>query len=201
MNRINEPTALWWKKISLRDITILTAVVGMVISLLNFTGKKEDVVKRLAVARSLQATMHRINQEITFRTEADSEELGDILSQLSKEAKNLAPNDPYVVTYDLYTRLVVIARSPNKNQVSMILALSIYPDELKKNYPKHTSLIDGIYEDWMMYAGTCMLNLIIQRKVTETNTQNRLYHRAYECLVNVIESAENKGDKRRLVAL
>ena len=130
-----------WSWVSgLRDLSLIVAIGGLGLTYLGHKEKTETISQNTAVAKSIATTMQRINQDIVFRSDTQGPDVAEILAEYSKIASGLAPNDPFVATYAMYTRLVGLVRDPQADDANELLALSIYPDELRNNYPDHLKI-------------------------------------------------------------
>ncbi len=185
----------------LRDLSVIVAICGLAFSYLGHKEKVETVSQNTAVAKSIASTMQRINQDIVFRSGAQGPDVSEILSDYSSIASGLAPNDPFVATYAMYTRLVGLVRDPKMENANELLALSIYPDELRENYPDHFTIVEGIYEDWMYYSGVGMLNLIVKGRTSSRDQEISLFDRSYEVLESAFEKSQERSDRRRALAI
>jgi len=185
----------------LRDLSVIVAICGLGFTYLGHKEKVETVSQNTAVAKSIASTMQRINQDIVFRSDAQGPDVGEILSEYSRIASGLAPNDPFVATYAMYTRLVGLVRDPQSDDANELLALSIYPDELRDNYPDHFTIVEGIYEDWMLYSGVGMLNLIVKGRTSSRAQELALFDRSHEVLESAFNKSKERSDHRRALAI
>jgi len=185
----------------LRDLSVIIALLALGFTYLEHKEKAETVSQNTAVAKSIASTMQRINQDIVFRSDGKGPDVGEILNEYSRIASGLAPNDPFVATYAMYSRLVGLVRDPKSDDANELLALSIYPDELRGNYPNHFTIVEGIYEDWMLYSGVGMLNLIVKGRTSSRAQELALFDRSYEVLQSAFDKSKERSDNRRALSI
>nr|VFJ95534.1 MAG: hypothetical protein BECKH772A_GA0070896_100884 [Candidatus Kentron sp. H]VFJ96343.1 MAG: hypothetical protein BECKH772B_GA0070898_100904 [Candidatus Kentron sp. H]VFK02232.1 MAG: hypothetical protein BECKH772C_GA0070978_100854 [Candidatus Kentron sp. H] len=185
----------------LKDISVIVSIIALSITMLTYLKEGERIDQNTAVAKSITTTMQRINQDIVFRHDENDIDIGSILQEYSQIASSLAPNDPFVVTYAMYTRLMMMVRNPKTEDANELLALSIFPDELKSTYPQYSTIVDGLYEDWMLYSGVGMLNLIVKGRTTSRSQEIALFDRSFEVLDAAFSKASQRRDQRRVLSV
>jgi len=185
----------------LRDLSVIVSIIALTITILTYLKEENRIDQNTAVAKSITATMQRINQNIVFRNDSNDIDIASILKEYTQIASSLAPNDPFVVTYAMYSRLVTIVRNPKPEDANELLALSIFPDELKSTYPQYSTIIDGVYEDWMLYSGVGMLNLIVKGRTTSRSQEIALFDRSFQVLEAAFSKSAERGDQRRALSV
>ena len=110
---------------SLKDLSIIVSIVSLAITVNSLVKETKTTDQNTAVAKTITITMQRINQDIVFRNSISDTDISSILQEYSNIASNLAPNDPFVTTYGMFTRLMTIVRNPKVEDANELLALSI----------------------------------------------------------------------------
>lgn len=192
----------------LRDVSVIVALAAAVISFLGLREEfqkdveaRQQASRNVAVAKSILATTQRIQQDVLFRQFGPDPCVSDIVAEYSRIAYRLAPNDPFVATYSMYARLVELVRDPRAQDANEILALSYYPETLKREYPQYSTIVDGIDENWLYYSGVAMLNLIVKGRTSGRSETIALFDRAYEVLDSAMQLAIKRQDHRRVVQI
>lgn len=196
----NTPRAMQWIS-GIKDLSIIVSIISLAITINNTTKESKRVSQNTAVAKTITITMQRINQDIIFRNSVSDQDISSILQEYSKIATGLAPNDPFVTTYGMFTRLVFLARNPKTEDANELLALSIFPEELRINYPEYGTMIDGVYEDWLLYSGVGMLNLIVKGRSTSKQQEISLFDRSFQVLESALSKAIERDDQRRILSV
>ena len=110
---------LWYRDVSVRDVTLVIAVVVFLFTAFEFRDTFTKFQQRSRMAQSIANTALRLSQDLAFRSSgADAKEA--VIDALLEDARKLSPQDPDLLAVQLYSQFMRKARKPTQNDLMLM---------------------------------------------------------------------------------
>jgi hypothetical protein len=195
----------WYKNFGIKDVTIIIAVIAFLFTLFEFRDTYTKFQQRSRMVQSIANTALRLSQDLAFRPSGANEK-EKVIDSLLSDARQLAPQDPDLLSVQIYSQFMRKARNPNAKDLMLMDAYLNYVNRLR-NIEKNRSILSKIFEikneqiitpgrflQKLYYVGAAaFLNHLVMVKVEEP-LSTLLLNKADEYIITGIKVSQEEND-------
>lgn len=195
----------WYQNISIRDITLIIGLLVFVFTVFEFRDTYTKFQQRSRMVQSIANTALRLSQDLAFRPSgADVKQ--QVIDSLLKDARDLAPQDPDLLSVQIYSQFMRKARNPQKDDLMLMDAYINFINRLRKvenersifakafEFKQEQIITPGRFLQKLYYVGAAaFLNYIDKNKV-DLSFQSLLFSKTDEYLLAGIKISQEEKD-------